>query len=76
MTTITLDELLARRDEIALVDVRTPAEYRGERNNACDPRAGHIPGARNVDVAFIEGRTPAQIREELGVPEGALLVAY
>ncbi len=76
MSTITLAELLARRDELELIDVRTPAEYRGERNNPCDPRAGHIPGARNLDVALVEGRTPEQVREAVGLPEGALLVVY
>ncbi|MFQ5692370.1 MAG: sulfurtransferase [Nitrospinota bacterium] len=35
------------RKDVALVDARSPAEYRGERSGS--RRAGHIPGAVNVN---------------------------
>lgn len=56
-----------------MIDVRTPAEYAGETGYACDPRQGHIPGARNLAVA---GLSPEEIRVQVGLPEGALVVAY
>jgi 3-mercaptopyruvate sulfurtransferase SseA len=73
VTAITLDELLARRDEVALIDVRTEDEYTGEAGYPCDPRQGHIPGARNLAVV---GLDPAAIRELVGLPAGATVVAY
>ena len=70
------DELIRRRDELALLDVRTAAEYTGEAGYPCDPRQGHIPGARNVELSELLERTPEQIRELVGLPEGAEVVAY
>jgi 3-mercaptopyruvate sulfurtransferase SseA len=60
---VTGDELagLLERGEVALVDVRTRAEYDGETGYPCDPRQGHIPGAAHV---------------ELGVESAARIVAY
>ena len=48
----TLGEIAARLGDetLTILDVRTPEEYSGQDRNACDPRQGHIPGARNVDV--------------------------
>jgi thiosulfate/3-mercaptopyruvate sulfurtransferase len=70
---ITLEELLARRDELALIDVRSHAEYTGEAGYPCDPRQGHVPGARNL---VVEGHPPEEVREIVGLPEGAAVVAY
>ena len=70
------DELIRRRDELALLDVRTAAEYSGEAGYPCDPRQGHIPGARHVDLSELLERTPEQIRGLVGLPEGAEVVAY
>jgi thiosulfate/3-mercaptopyruvate sulfurtransferase len=70
------DELIRRRDELALLDVRTAAEYTGEAGYPCDPRQGHIPGARNVELSDLLERTPEQVRELIGLPEGAEVVAY
>jgi thiosulfate/3-mercaptopyruvate sulfurtransferase len=75
---VTRDELAARLGEpgLGLLDVRTPEEYSGEAGYAADPRQGHIPGARNVEVAELLGADPAQVRELVGLPEGAEVIAY
>src|SRR5690349_3032245 len=48
----TREEIAARLQDPALttLDVRTPEEYAGKRGYPCDPRQGHIPGARHVHV--------------------------
>jgi thiosulfate/3-mercaptopyruvate sulfurtransferase len=48
----TREEIAARLDDPALtiLDVRTTDEYTGKRGYPCDPRQGHIPGARHVHV--------------------------
>ncbi|MBD0338317.1 MAG: hypothetical protein ICV67_03420 [Thermoleophilia bacterium] len=71
-----LDELIRRREELPILDVRTAAEYSGEAGYPCDPRQGHIPGARHVALAALLERSPEQIRELVGLPEGAEVVAY
>ncbi len=79
----TRQELASRLGDPALVllDVRTPDEYTGRRGNQCDPRQGHIPGARNLEVGELfagPGRpaSPERIRELVGLPEGTEIVAY
>jgi thiosulfate/3-mercaptopyruvate sulfurtransferase len=79
----TRQELVGRLgdESLALLDVRTPEEYSGRRGNQCDPRQGHIPGARNVEVTELfdgPGRpvAPERVRELVGLPEGAEVVAY
>jgi len=79
----TRQELAARLDDesLAILDVRTNEEYTGKQGNHCDPRQGHIPGARRVGLEELivgpgEPRAPEQIREVVGLPEGAELVAY
>jgi thiosulfate/3-mercaptopyruvate sulfurtransferase len=75
---------VARRlgdDALTLLDVRTPDEYAGRRGNQCDPRQGHIPGARRIDLdVLFEGpgrpAPPERVREVVGLPEGAEIVAY
>ena len=66
---------------LTILDVRTPDEYAGRRGNQCDPRQGHIPGARNLDVGeLFEGpgrpASPERIRELVGLPEATAIVAY
>jgi thiosulfate/3-mercaptopyruvate sulfurtransferase len=75
---VTLDELARRLDEEELVvlDVRTHSEYTGELGAPCDPRQGHIPGARNLDVAELAGMTLDQVRERVGAPQSAEVIAY
>jgi thiosulfate/3-mercaptopyruvate sulfurtransferase len=79
----TREELAARLEDPALtiLDVRRNEEFTGRRGNPCDPRQGHIPGARRVEVGELfvgPGRPlpPEQIRALVGAPEGAEVVAY
>jgi thiosulfate/3-mercaptopyruvate sulfurtransferase len=73
---IALDELARRLGEVALLDVRTPEEFDGSRGKPCDPRQGHIPGARNLDVYRLMAMTPADLRTELDLEPGSEIVAY
>jgi thiosulfate/3-mercaptopyruvate sulfurtransferase len=88
------DEVLGRylgNPATALVDVRSPEEYRGERlapdhlPNEAAQRPGHIPGAVNVpwvkavDTATGRFLSPDQLRDlyaEHGVTEDRDTVAY
>jgi thiosulfate/3-mercaptopyruvate sulfurtransferase len=79
----TRQELASRLGDPALtiLDVRTDEEYTGRTGSHCDPRQGHIPGAKNVDVNELfagpgEPAPPERIRELVGLPEGAEVVAY
>jgi thiosulfate/3-mercaptopyruvate sulfurtransferase len=79
----TWDELRDRLDDPALtiLDVRGEAEFTGRGGYPCDPRQAHIPGARHLehDRLFVEpGRPlgPEQVRELVGLPEEAEIVAY
>ena len=80
---IGFEELQARLEDrdLVLLDVRTPEEYDGSAGYPCDPRQGHIPGARHVEVGRLlaaSGRPlPVEtIRELVGAPAGAEVVAY
>jgi thiosulfate/3-mercaptopyruvate sulfurtransferase len=79
----TLEELAGRLDdpELTILDVRKTAEYTGKNGYPCDPRQGHIPGSRHLEVSELFA-TPGQpkpaeeIRALVGLPEGAEIVAY
>ncbi len=75
---VTHDELRRRLGEgLALLDVRTPFEYDGTAPAHCDPRHGHIPGARNLPVEeLLACRSADEVRTLVGLPEGAEVVAY
>lgn len=76
---IDVEELARRLDDptLTVLDVRTPEEYAGSRGNACDPRQGHLPGARNLDVRSLAACTSVeQVRELVGLPSGAEIAAY
>jgi thiosulfate/3-mercaptopyruvate sulfurtransferase len=73
---VDIDELAKRLGDVPIVDVRTPEEYDGSNGKACDPRQGHIPGARNLDVYRLMELTAEQIHGELGLEEGAEVVVY
>jgi thiosulfate/3-mercaptopyruvate sulfurtransferase len=76
--TIGIDELLARRaaGDITVIDVRTEIEFSGEAGYPCDARQGHIPGAVNLDVARLVALSSEELREAVGLPAGADIVAY
>jgi thiosulfate/3-mercaptopyruvate sulfurtransferase len=76
MSEISVEELEARLDELVVLDVRTRAEYAGTRGYPCDPRQGHIPGARHLAAQELEGLTAADVRQLVGEPEGAEVVCY
>jgi thiosulfate/3-mercaptopyruvate sulfurtransferase len=74
---IDADELSRRLGEVTILDVRSAAEYSGEAGYPCDPRQGHVPGARNLDVGrLLEAGSVEEVRELVGEPEGAEIVAY
>jgi thiosulfate/3-mercaptopyruvate sulfurtransferase len=79
----TRQELASRLDDpgLTLLDVRRDEEYTGKHGSPCDPRQGHIPGARHVEVSTLfasagQPQPPGRIREVVGLPEGAEVVAY
>jgi thiosulfate/3-mercaptopyruvate sulfurtransferase len=76
VSVIAVDELVERLRELAIVDVRTPREYDGSLGQPCDPRQGHIPGARNLDVYRLMNMTPDEVHAELGLDPGVEVVAY
>jgi thiosulfate/3-mercaptopyruvate sulfurtransferase len=79
----TLDEVRSRLDdpELTILDTRREDEFTGRGGYPCDPRQGHIPGARRLDPeALFAGpgtpRPPEEIRALVGLPEGAEIIAY
>lgn len=79
---------LADIDEVAqtsapLLDARAGARFRGEEE-PLDPRAGHIPGARNVSTAdnlaangaFLAPETLRRRFDEAGIGAGETPIAY
>jgi thiosulfate/3-mercaptopyruvate sulfurtransferase len=80
---MTGDELagLLERDEVALVDVRSQAEFEGAAGYPCDPRQGHIEGAvlLELDELYAAAADPAAVRGLLagrGIPAQRRIVAY
>ena len=78
MSDVTKAELAGRLGDASLtiLDVRTAAEFAGAGGYPCDPRQGHIPGARNVEHTELLARGPVEVRELVGLPEGAEIVVY
>jgi len=77
----TRDGLAARLADPALtiLDVRTDAEFVGKHGYPCDPRQGHIPGARHVHVQDLfagpgQPLAPAEVRALIG--DAREIVAY
>jgi thiosulfate/3-mercaptopyruvate sulfurtransferase len=76
VTEITIDELVTRLRDVTVVDVRTNHEYDGSLGNACDPRQGHIPGARNLDVHRLAALRPEEVAAELELEPGTEVIVY
>jgi thiosulfate/3-mercaptopyruvate sulfurtransferase len=79
----TYQELAGRLDdpELTILDVRRDDEYTGRGGSPCDPRQGHVPGARHVEVSTLfagpgQPRGAEEVRSLVGLPEGAEVVAY
>jgi thiosulfate/3-mercaptopyruvate sulfurtransferase len=67
--------------ELTLYDTRTEEEFLGKGGYPCDPRQGHIPGARRLEhlelfVAPGVPRPAAEIRALVDAPGGADIVTY
>jgi thiosulfate/3-mercaptopyruvate sulfurtransferase len=79
MADIALEELRNRVGEegLVLLDVRTALEFDGTFETPCDPRHGHIPGARNLPIEELLTCTSAdEVRGAVGLPAGTEFVAY
>lgn len=68
-------------DSLTLIDVRRPEEFSGKAGAACDPRQGHIPKARHLEVdRLFEGPgrplPPDMIVRLTGLPPDAEIVCY
>jgi thiosulfate/3-mercaptopyruvate sulfurtransferase len=79
----TFEEIAARLNDPALtiLDVRRTEEFTGRGGYPCDPRQGHIAGARHLDVGELFAapgmpKTADEIRSLVGLPEDAEIVAY
>src|ERR671928_89494 len=79
---ITGEERLGLDDPgLVLLDVRTEDEFAGRGGYPCDPRQGHIPGARRLGVEELFGapgrpRASEEVRALVDVPGDADVVAY
>jgi thiosulfate/3-mercaptopyruvate sulfurtransferase len=76
MSEIEVEELAGRLGEIAVVDVRNASEFDGSGGKPCDPRQGHIPGARHLDLYALMAMKPADVHAQLGLEPSAEIVAY
>jgi thiosulfate/3-mercaptopyruvate sulfurtransferase len=75
----TYQEIAARRGELTLLDVRREDEFHGRNGAPCDPRQGHIPGARHLELSQLfaapgQPRPAEEIRALVG--DADEVVAY
>lgn len=76
MSEIAIGELSTRLGVVPVLDVRTRSEFDGTAGQSCDPRQGHIPGARNVDIHRLLQLTREEIQATLSLGQGDEVVAY
>lgn len=79
MDDVALDELRARLgdEDLVLLDVRTPSEFEGVTGAGCDPRQGHIPGARSVPLEeMLACRSTEELRELVAAEADAEVIVY
>ena len=76
MSDIVLEELARRLGELTILDVRSRHEFDGSAGKPCDPRQGHIPGARNFDVYRLMELSPDEVHRELNLEPGAEVISY
>ena len=76
-------ELATRLDDpgLTILDVRRKEEFRGRSGYPCDPRQGHIPGARLLEYTELYAgpglpRPADEIRGLLGLADEAEIVPY
>jgi thiosulfate/3-mercaptopyruvate sulfurtransferase len=73
---IEVEELSGRLGEVIVIDVLRPEEFDGTFVAPCDPRQGHIPGAVNLPLEELVFLSHEEVRELLGIADGAEVVAY
>jgi 3-mercaptopyruvate sulfurtransferase SseA len=79
MEDVTLAELRTRlgEEDLVLLDVRSRLEFGGAAGAHCDPRQGHIAGARNLPLdELLACRSAEDVRALVGAPQGTEIVAY
>jgi len=79
----TLDEVRSRAGDpgLVLLDVRRTEEFTGKSGYPCDPRQGHIPGARHVEVSELFAgpglpKPAEEIQALVGAPTDTEVIAY
>jgi thiosulfate/3-mercaptopyruvate sulfurtransferase len=79
----TLDEVRSRAGDpgLVLLDVRRTEEFTGKSGYPCDPRQGHIPGARHVEVSELFAgpglpKPAEEIQALVGAPADTEIIAY
>ena len=75
---VNLEEFLRRREDgVAILDVRSVAEYDGRVGPPCDARWGHVPGAVNVPLDMLLDCVDLDaVRSLVGLEAGVGVIAY
>ena len=77
---VTAADVVARNEDVVLIDSRSPERFRGE-NELIDKKAGHIPGAVNLSwIAGLDAQgyflPPQQQRERLDLADNVPSIMY
>ncbi len=79
MSDVTTTELAARLDDpsLVLLDVRRAEEFTGLVTAPCDPRPGHIPGARHLELdVLLSAPDLDAVRALVGCAPASEVIAY